>query len=130
MGNTITKETTKEFFCGKEEKHPECPVIVPDKCPSENIKTEKGVSYGGATYGVAVRYHTNNIYECATLAKWNKGNGVVQYTYRDETHPEEQWRNTCTLKTDIKSPVVLKKQKNSIYSGCVDSTKTLKNKCI
>lgn len=61
--------------------------------------------------------------------KWAITNGSPMYGYRNETHPEAQWRNTCWGYTG-KTAFAGNPSDGVHVTGCTDPTKLPANGCV
>lgn len=98
-----------------------------NQCPSmkeNNLNTVDGWFRGSTNSHMNIPAY--NASQCREIATWNKHKGVISYTYRKNTHPQNNAKNTCILRTVQGADL---EENMHHISGCVDNTKNPMNGC-
>jgi len=75
-----------------------------DSCP---LKKYKETEYGVGWIEKKIRKKNagaipvQNVEQCRQIAEWNKEKNIVAFNYREKTHPNKNFRNTCELLTEV-----------------------------
>lgn len=70
----------------------------------------------------------NNVSECRQIADWNKDRlGLTSYTYRRQSHPQDNAKNTCILR-QVQGDNFIEDPHH--VSGCIDNTKNVLKRCV